>query len=137
MRELSPTIEIWTDANLERCGAHSSCGDFFQRLGSPEEIESDPHINLLELRAAKEGLLNLASPGDRVRLFIDSTTAVYYVKKQGGTHSHYLAAEAISLWEEANSFGVEILTPHWISTSDNASADFLTRHSIGHWELRL
>ena len=55
MRELSPTIEIWTDANLERCGAHSSCGDFFQRLWSPEEIESDPHINLLGLGQQRKG----------------------------------------------------------------------------------
>ena len=98
VRELVPSLEIWTDANLEMCGAHSSRGSFYQRPSSPEELSQDLHINLLELRAAREGLANLASPGDRVRLYVDSTTALFYIRKQGGTRSLALANEAFSLW---------------------------------------
>ena len=32
---------------------------------------------------------------------------------------------------------VSILTSHWISTSDNCAADFLTRHRINTWEFKL
>ena len=52
IRELAPDLEIWTDSTLTMCGAHSSRGGFFQRPWSVEELGDDPHINLLELRAA-------------------------------------------------------------------------------------
>ena len=64
IRELKPTVEVWTDSNLEMCGAHNSRGQFFQRAWAPEEQAEDLHINLLETRAAREGLTALTVPGD-------------------------------------------------------------------------
>ena len=84
-----------------------------------------------------ENLAKLASPGDRVRLYVDSTTALYYIRKQGGTRSLALANEAITLWEESLKNGIDLLSPQWISTHDNVAADFLSRNCINHWELML
>lgn len=52
-------FSVWTDSNLEMCGAHNSRGEFFQRSWTPQELSSDPHINVLEARVAKEGLASL------------------------------------------------------------------------------
>ena len=64
--EKSPTIHIWTDANLSMGGARSSRGTFFQRAWTKKEINENHHINLLEIRAAKDGILALAQPSDCV-----------------------------------------------------------------------
>ena len=135
--EKTPTIHIWTDANLKMGGARSSRGHFCQRNWDQEEINSDYHINLLEIRAASDGILALAVPGDKVRLHMDSMTACAYVRKQGGTKSTSLSQEACSLWQKALSRNIEILAPHWLSTKDNVEADFLSRNSLTHWELFL
>ena len=135
--ENSPTIHIWTDANLAMGGARSSRGSFFQRAWTKEELEVDPHINLLEIRAARDGILALPDPGDRVRLHMDSVTACAYVRKQGGTKSTSLSKEACLLWHQALSRDVQILAPHWLSTKDNVEADFLTRNSLSQWEIFL
>merc|ERR1712012_88255 len=46
IRELLPTLDIWSDANLSGGGAHCSRGNFHQRLWSEEEIKMNHHINL-------------------------------------------------------------------------------------------
>ena len=137
IRELSPTVEIWSDASLQMCGAHNSRGQIYQREWSQEELSTDPHINLLEIRAAKEALPELSLPGDRVQLNVDSTTAVCYIKKQGGTHSYSLSKEACDLWESSILHNIQLLTPNWISTNDNVEADFLSRNLLDQWEVRL
>ena len=136
-RELLPTVEVWTDASMHMCGAHNSRGKYFQRPWSAEELSTDPHINLLETCAAKEGLTALTVPGDRVRLHIDSTTALSYIKRQGGTRSFSLSQEAADLWEASIPRHIDILTPQWIPTKENLGADFLTRNKMDHWEVRL
>ena len=136
LREPSPTLEIWSDANMVMGGARCSRGRWLQRAWTPSEMELDPHINLLELRAAKEGL-SLASPGDMVRLHLDSTTACSYIRRQGGTRSLSLSREACLLWTQALSNNITLLTPHWLSSKDNAEADFLTRNKLSQWEFRL
>ena len=80
IRELSPTVEVWTDASLERGEGHSSRGGFYQRSWSLDELEEDPSINLLETRAARESVMALSKPGDRVRLHIDNRTAAAYIR---------------------------------------------------------
>ena len=47
-------VSVWTDASPWGGGAVNSHGDYFQRSWS--ETESCQHINLLEIRAAKEGI---------------------------------------------------------------------------------
>ena len=137
IRELSPTVDIWTDANPSMGGAHSSRGEFVQRPWTVVELENDPHINQLEIKAAKEGLARLTKKGDRVRLHVDNTAAVAYIKHQGGTRSLSLCQEATDLWETAIIKEVEVLTPQWIATGENYGADFLSRHKMETWEVQL
>ena len=137
LREPPPTLHVWSDACPEAGGAHSSRGEYIQRSWTVEELESSPHINLLELRACKEAAFNFAQMGDRVRLHIDSKVACAYIRKQGGTRSDLLSEEASKLWEEMEARQVTLLTPHWISTSNNTGADFLSRHKLDTWEIKL
>ena len=136
IREQEPTLQIYSDANLSGGGSHNSRGEFQQRKWTREELKSNPHINLLEIRAAKESL-SLARPGDRVRINIDSRTAAAYIRKQGGTLSPELSTEACELWRLAVSRNLTILSPVWLSTKDNIMADFLSRHSLRQWECQL
>ena len=99
--------------------------------------KTEPHINLLEIRAAKEAAINFSEQGDRVRLYLDSKVACCYVRKQGGTRSDLLSWEACQLWEEMEERKVVLLTPHWISSKENVGADFLTRHRLDVWEVML
>ena len=137
IRERKPNLDIWSDANLSMGGARNSRGEFFQRAWSNLELSSNPSINLLELRAAREGLKNLALPGDHVRLHLDNITACSYIKKQGGTRNYRLSREACLLWKESLERGVSLLDPQWLSTKDNVEADFLSRNDIHYWEIVL
>ena len=73
--ELPPTVEVWTDANLEMGGAHNTRGQFIQRCQSDSELCNNPHISFLETRAAKEAVSSLLQKDDRDQLYIDNTTA--------------------------------------------------------------
>ena len=137
LREPTLTIHIWSDASMEGSGSHTSRGQFQQRTWTEEELSEDPSINLLELRAAKEAVERFAVPGDLVRLHVDSRVAASYLRKQGGTRSDVLSREACLLWDTLESREIFLLTPHWVSTSENTRADFLTRHSMRTWEIQL
>ena len=137
IRELAPSLEIWTDASLTHGGGHSSRGDFVQRAWTSEDLAADPSINLLETRAARESVLALAEPGDSVRLYIDNKTAAAYIRCQGGTKCNTLSQEALLLWEQAVSEDITLLMPHWIPTEENIAADFLSRHDMDLWEFML
>ena len=133
---VNPTLEIWSDANQSMGGSHSSRGAFKQRSWTKVELSRKPHINLLELRAAREGL-TLAQEGDIVRLHLDSQVAAAYIRCQGGTKSSVLSREAVLLWREALARKVTLLTPHWLSTKDNSMADFLSHNKMTQWECML
>ena len=97
IRELSPTVEIWTDASLEMGGGHSSRGGFVLRAWTSDDLVQNPSINLPETRAARESVMALSKPGDRVRLHVDNRTAAAYICCQGGTKSNVLSQEALLL----------------------------------------
>ena len=137
LREPGPTVEIWSDSNMRMGGARNSRGQYFQRSWDPSDLQGDPHINILELRAAKEALLALSIPGDRVRFHIDNRSACAYIRHQGGTKSTFLSQEAVDMWQQAISRNITILTPHWISSKENAEADFLSRNDLSQWEFYL
>ena len=101
IRELSPTVEIWTDASLERGGGHSSRDGFVQRSWTFNDLAENPSINLLETRAARESVMALSKPGDHVRLHVDNRTAAAYIRCQGGTKSNIISQEALLLWDQA------------------------------------
>ena len=132
IREPTQSVDIWTDANLHMGGGHNSRGQFFQRQWMESELSSGNHISLLETRAAREAVSQLADPGDIVRLHIDNTSACAYIRKQGGTRSYSLCQEACLLWKDAISRNLTILTPQWIGTRENTMADFLSRNNMGH-----
>ena len=135
LREPQPNVHIWSDASMSGCGAHDSLGNYFQRDWS--ETEKSLHINVLELIAAKEAIARFATPGQIIRLHLDNKVACAYIAKQGGTRSNDLSWEACQLWELIQEKQATLITPHWISTKDNASADFLTRHKLSTWEFKL
>ena len=115
-------------------GACNSRGEYFQREWSESELSLEPHISLLE---AREAVSQLSISRDLVRLHIDNYTALAYIRKQGGTRSYALNAEACLLWEEAISHNLTILTPQWIGSKENFMADFLSRNNLHHWEFFL
>ena len=74
--------------------------------------EKDIHINLLELRAIRFGLLHLEDMlrGRTTAVFSDNMTALSYLLKQGGTHSSSLNAEAQATLSWAERSALAILT---------------------------
>ena len=58
------SLTILTDAAPHGAGAVTNHGDYFQRTWSNSEQQS--HINFLEIRAAQEGIQELAEDGESV-----------------------------------------------------------------------
>ena len=77
LREANPTVHIWSDASMVGAGAHNSRGEFRQRFWSENELLKEPHINFLEIKAAKEAVFELAIPGDKIRMHIDSCMCIH------------------------------------------------------------
>ena len=108
-------------------------------LWSPEEV--DLSINARELLAVERGLLSFQAllVSSTVSVFVDSVTAVAYLRKHGGTHSSTLnaIAQRILLWAEP--FRI-VLAPQFIMGRDNVLADTLSRPNqiLGsEWTLKM
>ena len=98
-------------------------------------------INARELLAVKLGLHQFQSSlqGRTVAVFCDNTTAVAYLRKEGGTRSPLLntLAQEILRWTESLSIR---LAPQFLPGSNNVLADALSRsHQLPHseWSLNL
>ena len=132
-----PDLMFWSDASDRGWGAH---------LGSEvvsglwTETERDRSINWRELRAVRLGLRAFRTRFEAdttVAVFVDNTTAVAYLRKQGGTRSESLneEAQAILRWAEENEI---TLLPQFILGRHNVLADSLSRgHSVqgSEWTL--
>jgi hypothetical protein len=94
--EISPSLVICSDASLVGWGA--VCGGVTAN-GPWSLSESKKHINVLELVAAYHALRCFADGafGQSIRLFLDNSTAVYYVNKSGGSRSLELNQVAVSI----------------------------------------
>ena len=91
-------LVIETDASRKGCGAY--CQGV--RTGGPWSFEEKRlHINCLELLAGSLAVKTFTKSKvcAHVKLLMDSTSAVAYINKMGGTHSKSLANLAIDLWE--------------------------------------
>ena len=90
-----------TSANITHLVRCNNTGRGFTQFkgGLHTEISQEMHINILELRAAREAIANLALKGDIIHLHVDNKIAVAYISKQGGTKSNALTWEACKLWE--------------------------------------
>ena len=100
--------------------------------------EKNYHINKLELLAVikdcKAFKIHLTSK--MVQLAMDNLTTMYYILKQGGTHSPSLLYLAVDFWECCLAHHV-CLTAIYIASQDNNLADLLNpKESQAHkWEL--
>ena len=129
------TLEVWTDASgLVGWGGHSSRGQQVQ--GRWEEEQMGWHINLKEILAAKLSLDGLMEEGDTVALHMDSTTAVSFVNRMGGTRSRLLCSAAKSLWDLVLARKGWIRA-HWVPRERNEQADLLSKFSLAFWDFGL
>ena len=136
--QVSPDLHFWSDASDVGWGAHldpqiaSGLWDAHQAVFS---------INARELLAVQLGLPQFQSSllGRTVAVFCDNTTAVAYLRKEGGTRSPLLntLAQGILRWTESLSIR---LAPQFLPGSNNVLADALSRpHQLPHsqWSLIL
>ena len=128
-------VHVWSDTSPWVEGAVNYHGDYFQH--SWTEVESCKHINLLEIRAAREGIRELVNPQETVHPHIDNTTACAYIRKKWGTRSLSLCKESLCFWQEMVSRDVHILNPFWLLSLDNLEADFLSCQALVAWNFQL
>ncbi|XP_045104399.1 uncharacterized protein LOC123499932 [Portunus trituberculatus] len=97
----SPDVCLYTDASTVGWGA-SILHDSVSGVWATHELSL--HINLLELKAIRLGLLHFKDHvrGQTVAVFSDNATALSYLAKEGGTRSGSLNAEAQAIlqWAE-------------------------------------
>lgn len=125
--QASPDLCLYTDASSEGWGAsvlHQSTS------GTWSIQERSLHINLLELRAIRLGLLHFKDMfrGKTVAIFSDNATALAYINKQGGTRSSSLNYEAQTILRWTEQYAVTIIT-QFVKGSSNVLADCLSRRS--------
>ena len=133
--QVSPDLHFWSDVGW---GAHLN-----RQIASGlwDAQQAALSINARELLAVQLGLYQIRSSlqGRTVAVFCDNTTAVAYLRKEGGTRSLLLntLAQEILLWTESLSIR---LAPLFLPGSNNVLADALSRpHQLPHseWSLNL
>ena len=119
-------VSLYTDASLKQWGAHLDSGQMAS--GTWEDNIRDKSINFLELEAVSRALTFFQDilVNKQVLIASDNTTAVQYIKNQGGTRADSLCqvARAICLWAEQNK--VRLLV-RYIPGCRNILADSLSR----------
>ncbi|XP_045101307.1 uncharacterized protein LOC123498206 [Portunus trituberculatus] len=121
----SPDVCLYTDASTVGWGV-SILHDSVSGVWATHELSL--HINLLELKAIRLGLLHFKDHvrGQTVAVFSDNATALSYLAKEGGTRSGSLNAEAQAILQWAEDHAVRILT-QFVKGSANVLADCLSR----------
>ena len=122
-----PDLSLFTDASDNGWGA--SLGDdhlsgLWNRDCSSYSIN---HRELLAVLYSVQGLLHLLH-GRSVSLYVDNTTALSYICKQGGTHSPALNAVAQAILRLCGSHQIRLL-PQFIPGRLNVLADSLSHRS--------
>jgi len=123
------TIEIdhylYTDSSLQGWGAHVLDS---KASGVWSDTWLGQHINVLELKAIWLGLRAFADTlhNSTVAIMCDNTSAIAYVRKQGGTKSSEMSdlASQLCLWAEQHSM---TLVPRHLPGHLNVVADQLSR----------
>ena len=133
--QVSPDLHFWSDVGW---GAHL---DRQIASGLWDSRQAVLSINARELLAIKLGLHQFQSSlqGRTVAVFCDNTTAVAYLRKEGGTRSPLLntLAQAILRWSESLSIR---LAPQFLPGSNNVLANALSRpHQLppSEWSLNM
>ena len=136
LHQVSPDLHFWSDASDVGWGAHL---DYQVTSGLWDAGQAALSINARELLAVQLGLFQFQSAlrGRTVAVFCDNTTAVAYLRREGGTRSPLLnsLAQEILRWTESRSIR---LTPQFLPGSNNVLADALSRpHQLPHTEWSL
>ena len=138
LRQVCPVLHFWSGASAVGWGAHLD-SQVASSLWDPQQTALS--INAGELLAVQLGLFQFRSPlpGCTVAVFCDNTTAVTYLRTEGGTWSPLLntLAQEILRWKESLSIR---LTPQFLPGSVNVLADALSRpHQLPHpeWSLNM
>ena len=134
--QVSPDLDIWSDASDVGWGAHLGS---LTASGLWNLDQSALSINTRELLAIREGLLHFQSSlvGRNVSVFCDNSTAVSYLRKEGGTRSPFLNSLTQGILRWAESLSIRLL-PQFIPGSLNVLADSLSRpHQLPHTEWSL
>ncbi|XP_078539703.1 uncharacterized protein LOC144824504 [Lissotriton helveticus] len=134
-QEPVPQVVLTADTSLTGWGAHLLQ---YTVQGLWTIKQKTLHINHLELlaiclalKAFQKYLYNKA-----VLIRTDNMTTMYYIQKQGGTHSPQLSHLAQSIWRWAIPKNIFVLAEH-LPGKDNQIADLLSRHSqqLHEWEI--
>ena len=138
LEQVSPQLDLWSDASNVGWGAH--LGDqVASGRWSPEELRgSINHWELLAMFYDLQHFLLLVC-STSLAVFADNTTALAYLKHQGGTRSAILnqTAQDLLRWAELHSVA---LLPQFIMGRNNVLADALSHpnHILGsEWTLKL
>ena len=124
LAQVSPDLDFWPDASDVGWGAHLSS---LTASGLWDSDQASLSINARELLAIREGLLHFRSSlvGKNVAVFCDNSTAVSYLRKEGGTRSPFLNSLAQGILRWAESLSIRLL-PQFIPGSLNILADSLS-----------
>ena len=96
------------------------------------------HINCLELLGGAFVVKIFAKQRQNlhIRLQMNSTTAVAYINRMGGTHSSTLSNMACSLWQWCLQRGITLSAEHLPGIHNiTADAESRTFHSSAEWQL--
>ena len=89
LEQVSPQLELWSDASDVGWGAHLD-EQFASGLWVPEDIERSINAReILAIESARKWFASLLA-GSSVAVFADESTAVSYLRNQGGTRSSFL-----------------------------------------------
>ena len=136
--QVSPDLHFWSDASDVGWGAHL---DHQIASGLWDAHQAALSINARELLAVQLGLRQFQSSlqGRTVAVFCDNTTAVAYLRKEGGTRSPLLNTLALEILRWTESLSIR-LAPQFLPGYNNVLADALSRpHQLPHseWSLNL
>lgn len=126
IKPLPPSITVHTDASMSGWGMSSSDGTVAS--GSWSDLESKNHINFLELYCIFLAINCLIQKFSHCHIHIvtDSTTAMFYINKLGGTHSAKMCRLALDIWDICSSHSIWLSASH-IAGVDNSEADYFSR----------
>ena len=122
-----PSLFFFTDASLKGWGASWKDNQISGLWSAPESLR---HINWLELEAIRLALLQWGPQWRHhsVRVYCDNSTAVAYIRKQGGTHSQSLFYKTLELFDLLDQFVITLIPTH-LPGARNVTADALSRIS--------
>ena len=118
---------FFTDASLKGWGASWKDNQISGLWSAPESLR---HINWLELEAIRLALLQWGHQWrhQSVRVYCDNSTAVPYIRKQGGTRSQSLFHKTLELFDLLDQFVITLVPTH-LPGARNVTADALSRIS--------